>query len=159
MRKIESFLSSCISIIYTFLIAQSNFHAERFSLCFNFSCKITQHITVVNSWRLDHGSVFSCYFRNKHVSVSLHLKATATKNFQFLIMFVSHSFAQDGILPPLSFTFQHVTCVATLWTPHHQATTLPSAHAKALAIQVQKVWQWVSQSHTIFWIHFSLWKF
>lgn len=71
MRIIESFLSSCISIIYTFLIAQSNFHAECFSLCFNFSCKITQHVLVVNSWRLDHDCLF-CYFRNKHVSVSFH---------------------------------------------------------------------------------------
>lgn len=67
---IESFLSSCIAIIYTFLIAQSDFHAECFSLCFNFSCKIAQHMIVVNSWRLDHECVFSCYFKNKHVSVS-----------------------------------------------------------------------------------------
>lgn len=105
MRIIESFFSSCISIIYTFLIAQSNFHAESFSLCFNFSCKTTQCIIVVNSWRLEHDCVFSCYFRNKHVSVSFHLKGTATENFHFLIMFVNHSFARDRFLSPLCLHF------------------------------------------------------
>lgn len=68
MTIIESFHSSCISTIYTFLIVQSNFQAKGFSLCFNISYKTTQHIIVVNSWRLEPDCVFSCYFRHKCLS-------------------------------------------------------------------------------------------
>lgn len=52
MRIEESFYSLSFQLFTHFLIAQSNFHAKGFSLCFNFSYKTTQHIIGVNSWNM-----------------------------------------------------------------------------------------------------------
>lgn len=121
-----------------------------FSLCFHFSYKTTQHIIVVNSWRLEHDSVFSCYFRHKHVSVSFHIKEAAVENVMSGSNHVfNHLMHRTDSFLLCAFALKHVTCVATHLTPHQQVShTSPLSTRNGLTCLMALKELWMNQIYT-----------